>query len=67
MLSTADVPWHQILTYNIIVVCSLMMQCTKDCENGDDCGGLASSHNMLFDNLDNCCSMLFWKDRSECV
>ena len=42
-------------------------QCVRDCENGDNCGGLAKTYNTLYDDVEICCSMLFWKDRSKCV
>jgi hypothetical protein len=43
------------------------LQCVKDCENGDKCGGLAAVYNRLYDDADGCCNMLFWIERSVCI
>jgi hypothetical protein len=39
----------------------------KDCDSGENCGGLAAVYNTLFEDVDDCCSKIFWKKRSECT
>jgi hypothetical protein len=66
---------QKVRFYSIIVTdCHLYLsymiffpQCVKDCESGGNCGGLAKTFNTLYDDVENCCSQLFWKDRSKCV
>ncbi|KAL3787819.1 hypothetical protein ACHAWO_012291 [Cyclotella atomus] len=45
----------------------VMQKRVKDCESGDNCGGLAKTFSTLYDDVEICCSKLFWKDRSTCL
>lgn len=45
----------------------ILQKCVKDCDSGEGCGGLAMTFNTLYEDVDICCSMIFWKDRSECL
>jgi hypothetical protein len=42
-------------------------KCVQDCKTGGECGGLAASWDVLYDDKKKCCAAQSWKPAKDCL